>query len=80
MELGYTRAMVHAALDGSLAEVETRTDPHFGFQVPVSCPNVPDDILDPCKTWENCDDYDAQAKKLVAMFDEAYEKLEESSK
>ncbi len=75
MPLKYTRTMVHAALDGSLAKVETRTDPHFGFQVPVHCPGVPDAMLDPCKTWENCDDYHAQAKKLAAMFDENYKKV-----
>ncbi|MBN1285053.1 MAG: phosphoenolpyruvate carboxykinase (ATP) [Anaerolineae bacterium] len=76
MELHYTRAMVHAALNGVLAGAETRTDPIFGVQVPLSCPDVPADVLNPRSTWADPDAYDTQAKKLAAMFDENYAKLD----
>lgn len=68
MPLKYTRAMIAAALDGTLAGVETRTDPTFGIEVPVSCPGVPDEVLDPRATWDDPAAYDAQAKKLAGMF------------
>ncbi len=75
MALKHTRAMIHAVLDGALAEVETRTDPYFGVQVPLHCPGVPDAVLDPRQTWDDGDAYEAQAAKLAAMFDESYKKL-----
>jgi phosphoenolpyruvate carboxykinase (ATP) len=68
MKIGYTRAMVHAALDGRLAEVETRPDPVFGVHVPVSCPGVPDDVLNPRNTWADKDAYDRAAQDLAERF------------
>ena len=57
-----------AALDGSLAGAQFRRDPNFGFDVPVSVPGVEDTLLDPRRTWADPAAYDAQAKKLMAMF------------
>ncbi|MEM6678026.1 MAG: phosphoenolpyruvate carboxykinase [Pseudomonadota bacterium] len=68
MPIAATRALLSAALDGSLAGVEYRADPFFGFQVPVSVPGVEDSLLDPRTTWADPAAYDAQAAKLVAMF------------
>ena len=68
MPIKATRALLTAALDGSLAQAEMRTDPCFGFEVPVSVPGVDDAILNPRETWANKQAYDAQAKKLVQMF------------
>lgn len=68
MKLSLTRAMVRAALAGELDSVETTTDPIFGLQVPQHVPDVPDEVLDPRKTWADPADYDAQAKKLAEMF------------
>ena len=68
INLPYTRAMVTAALDGSLAKLSTRTDETFGLEVPVSCPGVPDEILDPQATWEDQVAYAEQAKGLAARF------------
>jgi phosphoenolpyruvate carboxykinase (ATP) len=68
MKLPYTRAMVNAALDGKLDDVETIVDPNFGLHVPVSCPDVPSEVLMPRNTWEDGAAYDAQAKKLAKMF------------
>ncbi|WP_434289343.1 phosphoenolpyruvate carboxykinase [Celeribacter sp. SCSIO 80788] len=73
MPIKATRNLLHAALDGSLHDVEFRTDPNFGFEVPVSVPDVADVLLDPRKTWSVNEEYDAQAEKLVKMFKENFE-------
>ncbi|MEZ5777688.1 MAG: phosphoenolpyruvate carboxykinase [Paracoccaceae bacterium] len=68
MPIRATRALLTAALDGSLNGVPFRKDPNFGFEVPVSVPGVADVLLEPRKTWSDGAAYDAQAKKLVNMF------------
>jgi phosphoenolpyruvate carboxykinase (ATP) len=68
MPIRATRALLAAALDGSLSRGEFRRDPNFGFDVPVSVPGVAEGLLNPRETWNNANDYDAQAAKLVAMF------------
>ena len=76
MKIDYTRAMIRAALDGSLAKSATRTDPFFGVEVPVSCASVPDEVLDPRATWADKDGYDRQARKLAGMFAENFKEFE----
>lgn len=78
MKLAYTRAMVNAALSGALDDVETVVDPVFGLHIPVRVPGVPDEVLQPRKTWADPAAYDEQAKKLAAMFRENFEKFVES--
>jgi phosphoenolpyruvate carboxykinase (ATP) len=73
MKLGYTRAMIHAALDGALADVPMEIDPIFGLAVPTACPNVPSEVLNQRSTWADPVAYDAQAKKLAAMFVKNFE-------
>lgn len=68
MPIRATRALLTAALDGSLNEAEFRKDQNFGFDVPVACPGVPEVLLDPRRTWDDAGAYDAQAAKLVNMF------------
>ena len=68
MPIRATRALLTAALDGSLNEGEFRKDPNFGFDVPAACPGVAEVLLDPRRTWDDKDAYDAQAQKLVQMF------------
>ena len=68
MRLDYTRAMIHAAMEGKLDDVETRPDPVFGIGVPVAVPGVPQDLLNPRQTWDDPAAYDAQAHKLAQMF------------
>jgi phosphoenolpyruvate carboxykinase (ATP) len=68
MNINHTRSMVRAALDGRLADVPTRTDAVFGFEVPLACPDVPTEFLDPRATWADKDAYDRQAAKLASMF------------
>ena len=68
MPIKATRALLAAALDESLNAVNFRKDPNFGFDVPVAVAGVDDALLDPRRTWGSAADYDAQARKLVAMF------------
>jgi phosphoenolpyruvate carboxykinase (ATP) len=73
MPIKATRALLTAALDGTLNHVEFRKDANFGFEVPVSVPGVDDSLLDPRSTWADKDAYDAQAAKLVGMFADNFE-------
>ena len=73
MPIKATRALLTAALDGSLAETEFRRDPNFGFDVPVSVEGVAEVLLDPRRTWDDQEAYDAQAARLVQMFADNFE-------
>jgi phosphoenolpyruvate carboxykinase (ATP) len=77
MPIKATRALLTAALDGSLKHAEFRTDAHFGFAVPLSVPGVPSTILDPRSTWADGVAYDRQAKRLVSMFIDNFAKFED---
>jgi phosphoenolpyruvate carboxykinase (ATP) len=68
MKLSYTRAMITAALNGDLDKVKYETLPIFGLSVPKSCPNVPEEILNPRNTWDDKNAYDAKANSLAAAF------------
>ena len=68
--LKYTRAMVHSILNGSLTKAGFTPDPVFGLPIPNAVPGVPTEILQPRNTWADGLAYDAQAKKLAAMFRE----------
>ena len=73
MPIKATRALLTAALDGSLAEAKFRKDENFGFDVPVEVPGVDTALLDPRSTWDDPAAYDAQAAKLVQMFADNFE-------
>jgi phosphoenolpyruvate carboxykinase (ATP) len=77
MPIKATRALLNAALDGSLNNAEFRTDPNFGFQVPVSVPGVDPAILNPRDTWADKAAYDATATKLVDLFNENFQQFAE---
>jgi len=68
IELSYTRAMIKAALNGSLNKVEYQKHPVFGLQMPKSCPDVPNAMLNPRMTWRNESEYDKVANKLANLF------------
>ncbi|MBX3031945.1 MAG: phosphoenolpyruvate carboxykinase (ATP) [Chloroflexi bacterium] len=74
MNIQQTRDMVRAALDGALTDVPTVTDPIFGVEVPTAVPNVPAEVLTPRGTWADSEAYDAQARKLAAMFAENFQR------
>jgi phosphoenolpyruvate carboxykinase (ATP) len=68
VKIAYTRAMIHAALSGVLARVKTTQDPVFGLHVPVTCPGIPSEVLNPRNTWDDKSGYDAKAKELARKF------------
>ncbi len=74
MAINHTRAIINAALDGQLNDVETQTDPVFGVEVPTSCPGVPCDVLNPRGSWADSAAYDLQARKLAGLFQENFKK------
>lgn len=73
MPIAATRALLRAALDGTLAHAEFRKDPSFGFDVPVFVAGVDQELLNPRNTWGDPKAYDVQAARLVAMFIENFE-------
>jgi len=76
IRLGYTRAIVDAIHSGELEGVETVDDPVFGFAIPTSCPGVPDEILQPRRTWSDPAAYDEAARKLATLFRENFRHYE----
>ncbi|BAI95916.1 phosphoenolpyruvate carboxykinase (ATP) [Sphingobium indicum UT26S] len=77
MPIKVTRALLNAALDGSLNNAEFRVDPNFGFQVPVAVPGVDSTILDPRATWDDKAAYDETAGKLVKQFVDNFAQFED---
>jgi phosphoenolpyruvate carboxykinase (ATP) len=70
MSIAHTRAIVSAVLEGKLRGVNTHVDPVFGLNIPNHVPGVPREVLDTRDSWPNAEDYDRQATKLRAMFDQ----------
>jgi phosphoenolpyruvate carboxykinase (ATP) len=74
--LRVTRALVTAALNGELDTCDTRHDPNFGFEVPMTAPGVPTQLMNPRDTWSDKRAYDQAAEKLVGLFMDNFEKFE----
>jgi phosphoenolpyruvate carboxykinase (ATP) len=79
MKIKYTRAMLTAALEGKLDNVEYVKDPFFNLMVPQSCPDVPNEVLNPKNTWSDKKAYDEQAKKLANMFVENFKEYSDGT-
>jgi len=79
IKIKWTRALLNAALDGSLNDSPMRVDERFGFKVPINCNGVPSEILDVKGTWKNPRDYDNAAESLVSLFKENFEMFSEDS-
>ncbi|MEX0299562.1 MAG: phosphoenolpyruvate carboxykinase [Kordiimonas sp.] len=77
MPIKETRALLHAALDGSLNNADMRIDENFGFEVPVAVAGVDTKILTPRDTWADKAAYDEKAKHLVSLFIENFESFAE---
>ena len=77
MPIKATRALVTAALDGSLKNASFRTDPYFGFSVPTSVPGIEPHLLYPMKTWKEKAAFDKTARELVKMFQDNFTKFED---
>ncbi len=72
ISIRHTRNMLNAALDGHLENVEYRKDKLFGFSVPLTCPGVPDDVLEPSNAWGNKDEYWSKYDALAARYIENF--------
>ncbi|HJW29996.1 MAG TPA: phosphoenolpyruvate carboxykinase [Saprospiraceae bacterium] len=75
MKIGYTRAMITAALNGTLASIPTTEDSFFGLHIPNSIPDVPDEVLTPRNTWTDKNAYDDKAKDLAGRFHKNFEQF-----
>ncbi len=76
MKLGYTRAMVQAALDGKLSEVGVQPHPDFGLLMPEACPEVPCSVLSPRGAWSDSGAYDQMARDVAGRFADNFTKFE----
>jgi phosphoenolpyruvate carboxykinase (ATP) len=68
MSLKITRSLISSALEGKLDDVEYKVHDIFGLEMPTSCPDVPDEVLNPVNTWEDKDDYNVKANHLANEF------------
>jgi phosphoenolpyruvate carboxykinase (ATP) len=75
IKLRFTRAMISAALEGQLDKAEYSEHPIFGLNFPTSCPNVPDEILNPKDTWADKEDYDRVSMDLAHRFNKNFEEF-----
>jgi phosphoenolpyruvate carboxykinase (ATP) len=79
ISIAYTRALLSAALSGSLLDVKYKKDPVFGFSVPQSCDGVPKDVLDPASSWPSKDAYMDKYRQLASRFIDNFKKFEAES-
>jgi phosphoenolpyruvate carboxykinase (ATP) len=79
ISIKHTRALLNAALGGKLAKVKYYQDPVFGFEVPKTCPDVPDNVLEPWSSWPSRAEYDKKYKDLAQRFSENFKKFEDKT-
>ncbi len=77
ISIKHTRNMLNAALEGELDEVEYRRDKLFGFEVPVTCPDVPPEVLEPSNAWGNKEEYWRRYDNLAALYIENFKKYQD---
>jgi phosphoenolpyruvate carboxykinase (ATP) len=75
ISIKHTRALLRAALTGQLAHVDYYKDPVFGFEVPRTCPGIPDNVLEPWSSWSSRAEYDKKYKQLAQRFIENFAKF-----
>jgi len=77
ISIHHTRNLLNAALSRDLDQVAYYTDPVFNFQVPKSCPNIPESVLYPASSWGNQEDYMAKYRALASRFIDNFKKFKE---
>ncbi|HJP17931.1 MAG TPA: phosphoenolpyruvate carboxykinase (ATP), partial [Nitrospinota bacterium] len=77
MDITHTRAMLNAALSGSLDKIPTVKDEFFGLYVPTSCPGVPTEVLQPINTWDDKNAFKEKAKDLAGRFEKNFKEFED---
>jgi phosphoenolpyruvate carboxykinase (ATP) len=78
MNLEHTRAMVDAAAAGELRVVPMRRHQIFNLDVPLTCPGVPSEVLDPQSTWSEPENYEVKARELARMFADNFDRFQSS--
>ena len=76
ISIHHTRNLLNAVLDGKLENVGYQTDPIFGFQIPKSCENIPEEVLFPSKSWSREEDYWKRYRQLASRFIDNFKKFE----
>jgi phosphoenolpyruvate carboxykinase (ATP) len=76
ISIAYTRAMLNAALSGQLLDVDYSKDPVFGYEVPKTCPGVPDHVLNPASSWPSKDLYMQRYREMASRFIDNFRKFE----
>ena len=79
ISIRHTRNLLNAALNGKLDNVKYQKDPVFGFEVPMECPDVPSDVLDPASSWSDKKEYDRRYKDLAMRFKQNFGKFEDQT-
>ncbi len=79
MSITYTRALLNAVLDGSLAKVQYRRDPIFGLMVPTGVPGIPEDVLNPREAWTDKAEYDKAAHHLAGLFEKNFASFQDGA-
>jgi phosphoenolpyruvate carboxykinase (ATP) len=79
ISIRYTRALLNAALNGKLEDVKYTKDPIFGFLVPMSCPDVPVEVLSPSSSWSDKKEYNRRYKDLAMRFKENFAKFTDNT-
>ena len=79
ISIRHTRNLLNAALNGKLDNVKYQKDPIFGFEVPMECPEVPSDVLDPSSSWSDKEEYDRRYKDLAMRFKQNFGKFEDQT-
>jgi len=79
ISIRHTRALLNAALNGRLDSVKYTKDPIFGFEVPLECPGVPDDVLSPSSSWGDQKEYDRRYRDLAMRFKENFAKFTDNT-
>ena len=79
ISIQYTRALLNGALSGKLEHVPYTRDPVFGFQVPQSCPGVPEQVLNPAAAWPSFESYIKRYRSLAARFIDNFKKFSDEA-
>ncbi|GAB4465332.1 MAG: phosphoenolpyruvate carboxykinase (ATP) [Anaerolineales bacterium] len=79
ISIRYTRALLNAALTGKLDHVPYKTDPVFGFEMPMECPDVPSEVLDPSSSWADKKEYERRYRDLAMRFKQNFAKFEDQT-
>jgi len=79
ISIRYTRALLNAALSGDLLDVTYLTDPVFGFQVPITCPEIPEGVLNPASSWPGQEAYMKRYRSLASRFIDNFKKFADVS-